>query len=60
MNYIPLSEYGRPGEGASKRCSDAEGDNRVWTGLLNISDDEAGIKASDCGFGWASFSALQR
>ena len=46
MNYIPLSDYGRSGEGASKCCGDAEGVNRVSTGLLNISDMKTGIKVS--------------
>ena len=60
MNYIPLSKYGSSGQGPSKRCSDAEGDNPVWTGLLNISNDETGIKVSVRGSGSASFSARKR
>jgi len=60
MNYVPLSEYGRSGQGASKRCRDAEGDNRVWTGLSNTSDMETGRKGSAGGFGWAGFRARQR
>src|SRR6266404_1241329 len=49
MNYIPLSEYGRSGEGASKRCRDVENDNRVRTGLARrTSEIETGRKVSGC------------
>ena len=38
IDYIPLSADPRSGESAGIVCSNAEGDNRVWTDKANISD----------------------
>ncbi len=62
MNYIQLSAcYGRSSEGARRRSTDVERDNQVFTNLAGrASVIEAGVKASACGHGSASFSARQR
>jgi len=65
MNYIQLSAYGRSSDGTSRRSTDVERDDQVFTDLARrTSVIEAGKELSACKLwsssGFYSFSARQR